>query len=262
MPALLNIEDDYLATGFRDVDTSALEKISRCLDFMNALPCFIDYKTQSLEALSLEKNSTALDVACGLGDDVVRMKEKCGRAVGLDLSEKLISEAKDRHANLICEFKVGNAETLPFGNNEFDAVRVDRSLQHMENPAKVIHEMARVTRKGGTVFCAEPDWGTFIIGTPPSMITRRIQDAWVDSFRNPWIGRNLPTLMADAGIDSLQIEGHWLHTEGFDASNLVYDIFATVKKLASKEADEWLESYRKSQATAGVMLILCWGKKK
>jgi hypothetical protein len=52
--------------------------------------------------------------------------------------------------------------------------------------------MTRVVRKGGTVVCAEPDWGSFFIDDNDAAAVREICREWTTSFRNPFIGRELP----------------------------------------------------------------------
>jgi ubiquinone/menaquinone biosynthesis C-methylase UbiE len=259
-------KDDYLATGFRNVDGAEIDKMARCLDALQSMECFQCYKHRSLELLQGVNNLSALDVACGLGDDVVRLKRRFGRAVGIDSSSELVAEAIRRHQSEGCQFQCADATTLPFADEEFDAVRVDRSLQHIENPFEVVKEMARVVKKGGIILCAEPDWGTFFIGTAFSARTRVIQDRWIGSFQNPWTGRNLFGMMKTIGLADLAIEAHLLLTEGFAASDLVFDITKTIERLPSADQAEvglsaWMDDYKSSEALAGVMLFICHGKK-
>ena len=65
MPVKKN--EEYLAVGFREVDSAAVKKIVKCLDFMQSLDSFQRYKARSLDLLALDATSQALDVACGLG---------------------------------------------------------------------------------------------------------------------------------------------------------------------------------------------------
>jgi ubiquinone/menaquinone biosynthesis C-methylase UbiE len=53
------------------------------------------------------------------------------------------------------EAKLANAENLPFGDNEFDAVFAYHSMHHMDNIEKVIDEMFRVCKKGGFILISE-----------------------------------------------------------------------------------------------------------
>jgi ubiquinone/menaquinone biosynthesis C-methylase UbiE len=265
-PKNMDNKDGYLATGFRNVDGAKTEKMMRCLDALQSAECFQRYKNRSLELLHGANDLSALDVACGLGDDVVRLKGKFGRAVGIDSSSQLVAEAIRRHQSEGCEFQCTDATILPFTDEQFDAARVDRSLQHIANPVGVVKEMARVVKKGGMILCAEPDWGTFFIGTAFSTRTRVIQNRWMESFMNPWIGRNLFGMMKSIGIGDLAIEAHLLLTEGFEASDLVFDITKTIEQLKSvgeseAELSAWMEDYKNTEALAGVTLIICHGRK-
>ena len=227
------------------------------------MPAGRAYKARTLELLEIEPGSSALDVACGLGDDVVRMQAVGARAVGVDRSCTLVAAAQSRHTGSGCQFLVADAGSLPFADASFAAVRVDRALQHIPDPGRVVSEMARVARCGGVVLCAEPDWGTFLLGGPHSPLTERIQHDWIRTFQNPWIGRELPSLLTDAGVGDLHREAVWLPTHGFAESDLLFEIEANARSLAAEfpEALAWLEAYRRGEADAGVLMLICWGRK-
>lgn len=252
-----------LPIGFRHVDATAPDKIFRCLDCLQSLAAGRAYKALALECLGLVPGASALDVACGLGDDVVRMKARGVRAVGVDRSQTLIAAAQSRHADSGCPFQVADAAALPFADDSFDAVRIDRALQHIVEPGRIVREMARVARSGGVVLCAEPDWGTFLLGGCHSLVTERIQHDWTRSFQNPWIGRELSGLLVDAGVGDIRSEALWLPTHGFAESDLVFEIEATAQALSAElpEALPWLETYRRGEAYAGVLMLICWGRK-
>ena len=48
-------------------------------------------------------------------------------------------------------FRAADVRSLPFAENEFDVVVCRYALHHMELPAQILGEMARVCRTGGTV---------------------------------------------------------------------------------------------------------------
>ena len=76
----------------------------------------------------------------------------------------------------VCQqFVVADGADLPFADGSLDAVRIDRSLQHIAEPGRVVREMARVARHGALVLCSEPDWGTFLLGGTHTAVTERIQ---------------------------------------------------------------------------------------
>jgi SAM-dependent methyltransferase len=250
-----------LSVGFRDVDSTSPDKILRCLDTLKSMEAVRSYKASALDYLGLGPRSSALDVACGLGDDVADMKARATRAAGVDRSATLIALAERRHPG--CEFGLAAAAILPFPDGSFDAVRVDRALQHIDGPGRVIREMARVARRGGVVLCAEPDWGTFLVGGPRGPVAERIERDWIESFRNPRIGRELSSLLAGSGIVDCRWEAHWLPTLGFPESDVLFEVAATAQRLAREmpEATAWLDSYRAGEAYAGVLMMICWGRK-
>ncbi len=252
-----------LPLGFRDVDATAPEACVRCLDCLYQLPAGRAYKARALAALQLVPGCAALDVACGLGDDVAQMVAAGARAVGADRSRTLLTAAQARHSATAASFHLADAKALPFTSGSFDAVRIDRALQHIAQPELVVQEMARVTRRGGVVLCAEPDWGTFLLGGPHGAVSERIQHDWIRSFQNPWIGRALPDLLSAAGVGELQREEVWLPTHGFAESDLLFGIEDNARKLAAEqpEALDWLEHYRKGEAYAGVLMLISWGRK-
>lgn len=252
-----------LPLGFRHVDATAPDKIFRCLDCLQALAAGRAYKALALDRLDLVAGASALDVACGLGDDVVRMTQRGARAVGVDRSQTLIAAAQSRHAGSGGMFQVADAAALPFADDSFHAVRIDRALQHILDPGRIVKEMARVSRRGGVVLCAEPDWGTFLLGGRHSSVTERIQHDWTRSFQNPWIGRELAGLLDAAGVGDIHCEALWLATHGFEESDLVFEIEASAQALSTElpEALPWLETYRRGEAYAGVLMLICWGRK-
>lgn len=275
-------DDGYLATGFRDVDDSAnVGKLVSCLKFMQGLPSFIAYKRRSIERLYLRPGNTAVDLGCGLGFDVPKLSEAVapgGKAIGIDLSEKLLDAAKRMFTNVESagfqagiEFVQGDIHALSLAANSVDGIRIDRTLQHVENPQQVISEMVRVTKPGGWVVCAEPDWFTFVIDADNPELTDRIIARWQKGFRNPRIGRQLLRRIRSEKLQNTWAEGFILLADGLDAVNIVYDIFATADKLKaedSKTADElekWVENLRLRDKvegiTASVTLFLSGGQK-
>jgi ubiquinone/menaquinone biosynthesis C-methylase UbiE len=99
--------------------------------------------------LSLD-GRTVLEVCCGSG----MMSEKFARAgaavTGLDFSSAAIARARERarRYGIEANFRVGDAEHLPFEDRSFDIVAVHDGLHHVADPARAINEMARVAREG------------------------------------------------------------------------------------------------------------------
>jgi 2-polyprenyl-3-methyl-5-hydroxy-6-metoxy-1,4-benzoquinol methylase len=92
--------------------------------------------------------SSVLDIGCGEGVLTLEWAERLGdgRVVGVDLDDpKLQAEwAARTRPNL--EFRVEEATSLSFRDDEFDMVAAIEVLEHVPDPEATLAEMARVAR--------------------------------------------------------------------------------------------------------------------
>ena len=265
----MNERQNYLAEGFRNVDRQTdVEKFKACLTAMESLSSFRTYKEETYQLLKPEEGGVFIDVGCGLGFDVERLtKTTSAKIIGLDTSYELLGDARRRAQ----DFGIANADYVLadaglhcFSDGQFDGARVDRTLQHLERPERIIEEMTRVVRKGGRVVCAEPDWGSFFIDDDDAGAVREICCEWTKSIRNPFIGRELPRLMASAGLANIRTSGRLLATYGLQDVNLIYDVRKTSGILSEKHrSDSFNHWYQKlasrdpqSPVFAGVTIVI------
>jgi SAM-dependent methyltransferase len=108
-----------------------------------------------LNALVPLEGRDVLDVGCGGGALVRELVDRGARAVGLEISERQLGEARTRGVG---RFVVGRAEDLPLRGGSLDVVVFMRSLHHVPQPAMVpaLAAARRVLRPGGLVYVAEP----------------------------------------------------------------------------------------------------------
>jgi ubiquinone/menaquinone biosynthesis C-methylase UbiE len=216
-----------LAQGFRNVDGA--ENPERFAAYLDAVAVQLKaHKRESYKMLDLRPGSAVLDVGCGTGDDARALAAQVapgGRVVGIDISVRLIEEARARAGvtGEPVEFVVGDAHATGLGSNTFDGARVERCLQHVELPEVVITEMRRVVRTGGWIVAAEPDWGTLAISASDRTLTRSITRTLTDSAANGCVGRHLPAMMVSAGLRDVTIRPIKLITRSLA---LAVDIFA------------------------------------
>jgi SAM-dependent methyltransferase len=109
---------------------------------------------RAADALRLSGAHTLLDVACGPGNFTGRLAQRLpagGLAIGLDISEPMLRRAVlDNSGPRTCYVR-GDASTLPFDDETFDAVCCFGALYLMPEPFRVALEMVRVLRPGGRV---------------------------------------------------------------------------------------------------------------
>ena len=106
--------------------------------------------------LSLEPDTLVLDVAAGKGTTALFLAEKFGcRVIGIDLSEQNIFDATSLAetrglANLV-EFRLADAEALPFKADSFDAILCECAFCTFPSKHKAASEFERVLKAGGRV---------------------------------------------------------------------------------------------------------------
>jgi ubiquinone/menaquinone biosynthesis C-methylase UbiE len=243
--------EDYLAHSFREVDSGDINKMMRCLTFMDGLPGFQEYKSAVLEKLDPQPGAIIADLGCGLGFDVHRLAALAGsqgRTLGIDASHALLAKARTESIEPAAAlFLQANIQRLPLAEASLDACKVDRTLQHVEKPSAVLNEIFRTLRPGGRVVCSEPDWSTFVIGDQ-NPVASRITRFFYQGFRNPRIGSDLEGLLEVAGFVDLQQQIVVLSTPDFASSDIVFDITQSASRLAaSSKSDEplsWLAGVR------------------
>lgn len=125
------------------------------------------WKTVVVPLFGLKKDSVILDVGCGLGflgSSLVEFIPN-GMIIGVDLDKNLIDTAKkkveERGVSDLFDFRVGNALALPVESEIIDLSICQTLLMHLDDPAKAIREMRRVTRVGGRIVAIEPDYASY-----------------------------------------------------------------------------------------------------
>ena len=242
--------DKHKLFGFTDVDHSNdPDYFIRFLDEASAEESFQAYKQHSFALLDLQPGQHVLEVGCGTGEDSRAMAQRVvpgGRVVAVDGSQHMIDTARQRGegCSLPLEFQVADAHRLPFADDSFDASRADRIFMHLESPAQALREMKRVTRPGGRVLVYEVDFETLTLDLPQRERTRKIVNTWSDGFRNGWLGRHVPALFREAGLEDVHITPATLWLRYPVAMQMVGP--ATVERacaaglLTATEGEDWL----------------------
>ena len=133
-----------------------------------------------LRQLDLKEGMRLLDVGCGTGWAVRRASSMIGsggRAYGVDLSSKMIENARDAaKGTRNVEFLQASSEELPFSDASFDRVMCTMSFHHYLYPKKAVREMARVLTPAGRVCIVDPTADNFFMRWADAFITRRNPD--------------------------------------------------------------------------------------
>jgi len=123
---------------------------------MTGTPKFEDGKTDRICGLitAIHPNiKKLLVVGCGYGTEAAILAEKLGaEVIGIDTQDNFDPDAKR-----VADLRIGNALALDFPDASFDFVYSYHTLEHIEQPAVAIREMARVLKPDGGYWIGTPN---------------------------------------------------------------------------------------------------------
>jgi ubiquinone/menaquinone biosynthesis C-methylase UbiE len=162
----------------------------------------------------LRPDMVVLDCGCGEGNIAMGLADAvpAGRVIGIDLGPDNPAAARryaasTGRANLA--WAVADGRRLPFDDASFEAVLCHSVLETLDDPAKVVAELKRVTKRGGVVGAASIEYGGLILGGERTEGPRRFYDIrerlWrVAGIAEPNMGRRLRGLFQQAGFGRIE----------------------------------------------------------
>jgi ubiquinone/menaquinone biosynthesis C-methylase UbiE len=96
------------------------------------------------------KTQMVLDVGCGWGRELVRLKN----AVGIDVSLPFLKTARNYVKNDVI---LADAHHLPFRKDSFDFIVTSEVLEHVANVAQVLKELKRILKLKGRLLIQTPN---------------------------------------------------------------------------------------------------------
>lgn len=99
------------------------------------------------------KGKTVLEIGCGEGEISSLLAHGTKLYTGIDPDEKAIRKAKKTYDNV--DFRIGNGESLEFGDSFFDLMLFTLSLHH-QNSCAALKEAFRVLKNNGKLIILEP----------------------------------------------------------------------------------------------------------
>jgi SAM-dependent methyltransferase len=163
-----------------------------------------------LDWFDIPANVRWLDAGCGNGAFTAALIARCApvEVIGIDPSEGQVSFARTRPEAKSAQFRIGDAQALPFGDDRFDVAVMALVITFLSDPGKAVSEMARVVRPGGWV-------GTYMWdvpggGTPVHPIYVAMESLGMPSPRPPGaeVSRRdaMQALWKDAGLESIETQ--------------------------------------------------------
>ena len=104
----------------------------------------------------LASDPRVLVAGCGRGHEALFIrKELGGSLIGVDVGEQWDPQLGGGLDGF--ELRAASVQNLPFADDSFDIVFYHHVIEHVENPAASLAELARVLRPGGLIYIGTPN---------------------------------------------------------------------------------------------------------
>jgi SAM-dependent methyltransferase len=196
--------------AFRAVDESGVApELVAYLERVAARPEIRAVHDAAAAMLAPRPGERILEVGCGLGADardLARAVAPGGAVVAVDVSEAMLDAARERHdPALDVTYERADVTDLPYDAGTFDAVRIERVLQHVPDAPRACAEIARVLEPGGRVLALDTDWGSLSVDLADTALAERCLAHTRTRFVHPRAGLALRRLLVGAGLTSIQV---------------------------------------------------------
>jgi 2-polyprenyl-3-methyl-5-hydroxy-6-metoxy-1,4-benzoquinol methylase len=94
-----------------------------------------------------------LDVGCGGGDFIARMRELGWKVAGVETDPVAVERARGRQL----EVRQGDLESAAFDDTSFDAITLAHVIEHVYEPLRLLAECRRILKPNGTLAILTPN---------------------------------------------------------------------------------------------------------
>jgi SAM-dependent methyltransferase len=102
--------------------------------------------------IRLRAGQRVLDVGCGSGYDLLRLRERGAELFGIEMNADAAAQAR---ANGITVFQ-GSAEKADFPDGHFHQVTMNHCLEHFHDPGAALRNVRRMTHPDGSIYLTFP----------------------------------------------------------------------------------------------------------
>jgi len=186
--------------------------MAAALEVRGGTPSQIRLRRRFLKWVPVRAGDRVLEVGCGTGvvaRDLAALAGRRGAVTAVDTSATLLARARTLSRATPggrLTFRRADGHRLPFADRRFDVVLAITVILHVEDPLRVVKEMARVARPGGRVAVQDQDFGLVGAAHPDRELTARILDGVAARiYPEPHSGRRLGALLRAAGLAEVRM---------------------------------------------------------
>ncbi|MEO7194181.1 MAG: methyltransferase domain-containing protein [Pseudonocardiaceae bacterium] len=218
-------------------------------------PEMVRQRAHLRDLLALAPGERVLDIGCGpgiLAKEMAADVGSTGEIFGIDISESMLALAGQRcSAEDWVTLRLGRAEEIPFGDEEFDAAIAIQVYEYVPDIERALVELFRVLRPGGRAVILDTDWDSLVWYTEDRARMRKILDFWDDHLADPRLPERLGPLLARAGfvqenLTTLTFLNQECHegTYSFWLIGFVQSFLRDQGRISPAEAQAWAAELR------------------
>jgi arsenite methyltransferase len=226
------------------------------------MPDIIEQWRFYLATLNPAAGDIIVDVGCNTGEAerfLIREYPHIAKVIGIENHptryERALSRWRDEGSPAQIEFKLADAQELPFPDETADRVLCAETLEWVNHPVKALQEMYRILKPNGRVVVIHTDFDTQVFNAANKQRSRKIVNLFADSGPNGHIGRELYGLCKQASFQTVEplvytlVNQEWTpNLYSYQAAQMMVDWLTEQSLISSEELELWLADLAAQQA--------------
>ncbi len=195
-------QDTFYTDHWRDIEEERIARYEQMFVWQ-------DGQARLLEPSELGAGQVVLDIGAGPGffaSGLAGLVAPGGQVHGVDINRRFVDDANARFVDdPRLQFHHVTDHRLPFGDATFDRVVCKNVLEYVPDIMATLSEIHRVLKPGGRMQVIDSDWGCVIVEPWAPQTVYRFFEAAAPAFNEPYVGRRIAGMMADAGFGQVLV---------------------------------------------------------
>ncbi len=141
-----------------------------------------------------------LEIGCGEGS-LLKLLQPKNQVIGVDISESGV--VKTRSKGIECHHMDASNESMPFTDGYFDVVITLETIEHVENPHRMLWNIKKVLKQDGTLLISIPGEKVYHPFIYPGLFSKKAFSEFLKSNGYP--------IQKVEGWGQAPIMAHWMH---------------------------------------------------
>lgn len=181
----------------------------------------LDYR-EELKEIEVKNGAFILDAGCGSGIVSRYLAERfpSSRVIACDFTSSILKQAREAAKGIPnVSFEEQDLKRLTYTTGQFDLI-ISRLVVHLQDNlslSKLIAELARVLKPGGTLVVIDIDGNVVNLYPQTPLVTEGLQKLAASHEVDVFVGRKLPLLLSEAGLVSVSWRMETFYKDGENA---------------------------------------------